>query len=72
MLFYDTNNDAHNVPNGFKSAKKRFTMSVNGNKIQKYLENFQSEMSEGFQKCEHTYSKNGTISCIKCGEIIHV
>lgn len=45
-------------------------MSVNGTDIQNYLDIFQSEMSEGFQKCDHHYSKNGTISCIKCGKVI--
>ena len=72
MLCYDTNNDVQNVPKRFKSAKKRFTMSVNGDKIQKYLESFQSDMSEGFQECDHDYSRNGTISCIKCGKITDV
>jgi len=36
--------------------------------VRQYLDAFQSEMSEGFQKCEHRFSKNGTISCIKCGK----
>ena len=39
-------------------------------KIQEYLESFQSEMATGFQECDHKYSQNGTISCIKCGKTI--
>ena len=31
------------------------------------LEQFQTEMSLGFQTCDHKYSQNGTLSCIKCG-----
>ena len=44
-------------------------MSVNGEKIQDYLENFQHEVSVGCTKEGHKYSQNGTISCIVCGEI---
>lgn len=69
MLFHERNS-VQNESNRFKSTKKRFTMSVNGTDIQNYLDIFQSEMSEGFQKCDHHYSKNGTISCIKCGKVI--
>ena len=47
-------------------------MKTKGNKIQEYLESFQSEMSIGFQECDHKYSRNGTISCIKCGKIKNI
>ena len=43
-------------------------ITQNGVKIQESLENFQHEMSVGFTNCDHKYSKNGTISCIKCGK----
>jgi len=46
-------------------------MKTKENKIQEYLESFQSEMSIGFQECDHQYSRNGTISCIKCGKTQH-
>jgi len=36
--------------------------------IQEYLGEFQSEMATGFQNCDHRYSQNGTISCVKCGK----
>ena len=36
--------------------------------IQDYLNGFQSEMATGFQECNHKYSRNGTISCVKCGK----
>ena len=43
-------------------------MRKKGDKIQEYLDHFQSEMFGGFQECDHRYSKNGTISCIMCGK----
>jgi len=36
--------------------------------IQEHLGMFQSEMASGFQECDHTFSRNGTISCVKCGK----
>jgi len=36
--------------------------------IQEHLNEFQSAMATGFQDCDHTYSRNGTISCVKCGK----
>jgi len=51
---------------------RKFWSKWKGNEIQEYLEKFQSEMSVGFQECDHKYSRNGTISCIKCGKTIHV
>lgn len=44
-------------------------MTKNGKKIQEYLGNSQYETELGFEKCEHKYYQNGTISCIKCGKI---
>jgi hypothetical protein len=44
-------------------------MTKNGKEIQEFLENFQLEMSLGCTKNGHKYSQNGTISCIKCGNI---
>ena len=44
-------------------------MTQNGKKIHDHLVNYQYEMSLGFEKCDHRYSQNGTISCIKCGKI---
>ena len=41
-------------------------MSVDS--IQEYLDVFQSEMAVGFQDCDHKYSRNGTVSCVKCGK----
>ena len=42
-------------------------MSVNGEKIQDYLENISYELSLGCTYNGHKYSHNGTISCITCG-----
>ena len=47
-------------------------MKTKGNIIQEYLEGFQSEMCIGFQECDHKYTRNGTIWCIKCGKSTHV
>ena len=41
----------------------------NGNKIQDYLENLQYEILLGCVDSGHKYSQNGTISCIRCGEV---
>ena len=41
----------------------------NGEKIQDYLENLQYEISVGCVEYGHKYSQNGTISCIRCGEV---
>ncbi len=43
-------------------------MTKIGKKIQENLKNFQHKISVGFTNCDHKYSKNGTISCIKCGK----
>ena len=40
-----------------------------GEKIQEYLEYFQIEISVGCVDNGHKYSQNGTISCIRCGEM---
>ena len=44
-------------------------MSINGTKIQEFLENFQYEISVGCEEGDHRFSNNGTISCIKCGMV---
>jgi hypothetical protein len=44
-------------------------MTKNGKKIQEHLENTQLQRSVGCETSGHKYSKNGTISCIKCGQI---
>ena len=44
-------------------------MSVNGEKIQDYLENISYELSLGCAYHGHKYSQNGTLSCIVCGKI---
>ncbi|WP_016940319.1 hypothetical protein [Candidatus Nitrosopumilus sediminis] len=36
--------------------------------VQEYLDKFPSGMAMGFQTCDHIFSKNGTISCVKCGK----
>jgi len=43
----------------------RVMMTQNGEKIQEYLVNYQYEISLGIEQCDHRYSQNGTISCIK-------
>lgn len=45
------------------------SMTENGKQIEEYLKTFQFEMSVGCQKDGHRYSKNGTVSCVKCGKI---
>ena len=44
-------------------------MSKNGKNIQEYLEYSQYQMEFGFEKCDHKYFKNGTISCVICGKM---
>ena len=44
-------------------------MTENGRKIREHLERYQNDLSLGFEECSHRYSRNGTISCIKCGKI---
>ncbi|MCI4432937.1 MAG: hypothetical protein JHC41_04980 [Nitrosopumilus sp.] len=46
-------------------------MTENGRKIREHLERYQNDLSLGFEECSHRYSRNGTISCIKCGKIKH-
>ena len=47
----------------------RVMMTQNVGKIHEHLENYQYEISLGFEQCDHRYSQNGAISCIKCGKI---
>ena len=42
-------------------------MTGEGDRIHRYLDTFESEMSTGFRKCDHTYQRNGSISCVQCG-----
>jgi hypothetical protein len=44
-------------------------MNKKGREILKHLEIFQLENSLGCVKMGHNFSKNGTISCIRCGMI---
>ena len=44
-------------------------MTDKGKKILEFLEKFQYEISIGCDEGEHKYSRNGTISCIKCGMV---
>ncbi|WP_232202928.1 MULTISPECIES: hypothetical protein [Nitrosopumilus] len=47
---------------------KEFSTAVDENHTIEHLEEFMSDMASGFQRCEHKFSHNGTISCIKCGK----
>ena len=47
----------------------RIMMTQNGENIHEHLVNYQYEISLGIEQCAHRYYQNGTISCIKCGEI---
>jgi len=44
-------------------------VTKNGRNISEHLEKFQNDILLGFEECDHQYSQNGTISCIKCGKI---
>ncbi|HUT05075.1 MAG TPA: hypothetical protein VMW74_00060 [Nitrosopumilaceae archaeon] len=44
-------------------------MTTNGKRIQDYLENISYDLSLGCTHHGHKYSQNGTISCVRCGEV---
>lgn len=55
------------IPNDEKISHNSANSKKSKCLINEHLEKFQLEMATGFSDCNHTYSQNGTISCIKCG-----
>lgn len=45
-------------------------MVENEDYVREHLDDFMLDMASGFQKCEHKFSRNGTISCVKCGKTL--
>ena len=43
-------------------------MTKNGEIIQDYFENIQLEISAGCDTYGHKFSRNGTLSCVRCGK----